>query len=41
MFHVRENEISLLNSSRGLVSLRTLEQRFLTFFYLSTPFGHA
>jgi len=38
MFHVRENEISLLNSSRGLVSLRTLEQRFLTFFLPQHPF---
>jgi len=41
MLQVRENEISLRNSSRGPVYLLTLEQRFLTFFYLSTPFGHA
>ena len=32
MLQVRENEISLRNSSRGPVYLRTLEQRFLTFF---------
>jgi len=41
MLQVRGNEISLHSSSGGPVYLRTLEQRFLTFFYLSIPFGDA
>jgi len=38
MSQVRENEISLCNSSRGPVYLRTLEQRFLTMFLPQHPF---